>query len=86
LSNAAYASNRIRAENASAQLLALRPTPLPRVRDGQPLQPVGPSLPGFAPAQAAPIEPLIEFAQKTRAERERARQEAAQRRQVSLES
>ncbi len=73
------------AENAAAQLLALRPTPLPRVRDGQPLQPVGPSLPGFEPPQAAPVEPLIEFAQKKREERERARQEAAQRRQVSLE-
>ncbi len=73
------------AENAAAQMQALRPTPLPRVRDGQPLQPVGPSLPGFAPAQAAPVEPLIEFAQKKREERERARQEAAQRRQVSLE-
>ena len=36
-------------------------------------------------AQAAPVEPLIEFAQKKREERERARQEAAQRRQVSLE-
>jgi hypothetical protein len=73
------------AEGAAAQLLALRPTPLPRVRDGQPLQPVGPSLPGFAAPESAPVEPLIEFAQKTRAARERARQEAAQRRQVSLE-
>ena len=73
------------AEDAAAQLVALQPTPLPRVRDGQPLQPVGPSLPGFAPAQAAPIEPLIEFAQKKREDRERARQEAARRRQVSLE-
>ncbi len=73
------------AESAAAQMLALRPAPLPRVRDGQPLQPVGPSLPGFAPAHAAPVEPLIEFAQKTREARERARQEAARRRQVSLE-
>ncbi len=73
------------ADDAAAQLRALRPTPLPRVRDGQPLQPVGPSLPGFAPPNAAPVEPLIEFAQKKREERERARQEAAQRRQVSLE-
>jgi molybdenum cofactor biosynthesis enzyme MoaA len=70
------------AENAAAQLLALRPTPLPRVRDGQPLQPVGPSLPGFPPPKAAPAEPLIEFAQRTRELRERARQEAAQRRVV----
>src|SRR5207249_11699581 len=65
------------AENAAAQLLALRPTPLPRVRDGQPLQPVAPSLPGFAPPQATPVEPLIEFAQRTRELRERARQESA---------
>ncbi len=68
------------AEDAAAQLLVLRPTPLPRVRDGQPLQPVGPSLPGFAPPKAAPVEPLIEFAQKARELRERARQEAASRR------
>ena len=73
------------AEDATAQLLALRPTPLPRVRDGQPLQPVAPSLPGFDAPQAAPVEPLIEFAQKRREERERARREAAERRQVSLE-
>ncbi|MCC6848748.1 MAG: radical SAM protein [Deltaproteobacteria bacterium] len=73
------------AESAAAQLLALRPAPLPRVRDGQPLQPVAPSLPGFAPPHTAPVEPLIEFAQKKREARERARQEAAQRRQVSLE-
>jgi hypothetical protein len=70
------------ADNAAAQLLALRPTPLPRVRDGQPLQPVGPSLPGFAPPKPAPVEPLIEFAQKARELRERAREEAAQRRVV----
>jgi hypothetical protein len=73
------------AEEAAAQLVALRPTPLPRVRDGQPLQPVGPSLPGFAAPDAAPVEPLIEFAQKKREERERARREAAERRQVSLQ-
>jgi molybdenum cofactor biosynthesis enzyme MoaA len=68
------------AESAAAQLRAMRPTPLPRVRDGQPLQPVAPSLPGFAPPKAAPVEPLIEFAQRTRELRERARQEAAARR------
>src|SRR5581483_2407856 len=67
------------AQNAAAQLLALRPTPLPRVRDGQPLQPVAPSLPGFAPPKAAPVEPLIEFAQRARELRERARQEAGRR-------
>ena len=65
------------AENAAAQLLALRPTPPSRVRDGQPLQPVGPSLPGFPPPQAAPAEPLIEFAQRARELRERARLESA---------
>jgi molybdenum cofactor biosynthesis enzyme MoaA len=70
------------AENASAQLHALRPTPLPRVRDGQPLQPVAPSLPGFPPPKAAPVEPLIEFAQKAREAKERARQEAARRAQA----
>jgi molybdenum cofactor biosynthesis enzyme MoaA len=74
------------AENASAQLLALRPVPLPRVRDGQPLQPVGPSLPGFAPPQATPVEPLIEFAQKARELRERAKQESALRERARLES
>ncbi len=70
-------------EDATAQLLALHPTPPPRVRDGQPLQPVAPSLPGFAPPQAAPIEPLIELARKQREERARARGEAAQRHQIS---
>jgi len=67
------------AEDAAAQLLAMRPKPLPRVRDGQPLEPVAPSLPGFAPPQAAPVEPLIEFAQKARELRERARQETTRR-------
>jgi hypothetical protein len=67
------------AENAAAQLLALRPTPPPRVRDGRPLEPVAPSLPGFPPPPAAPVEPLIEFAQRMRELRERGRQEAARR-------
>ena len=74
------------AENATAQLLALRPTPLPRVRDGQPLQPVAPSLPGFAAPQATPVEPLIEFAQKARELRDRARQESALRERARLEA
>jgi len=68
------------AESAAAQLRAMRPTPLPRVRDGQPLQPVAPSLPGFAAPKEAPVEPLIEFAKRTRELREQARQEAAARR------
>ena len=67
------------AENAAAQLLALRPTPPPRVRDGRPLERVAPSLPGFAPPQAAPAEPLIEFAQRARELRERARLETTRR-------
>jgi len=43
---------------------------------------LGQALPGFAPPKPAPVEPLIEFAQKARELRERARQEAAQRRVV----
>jgi pyruvate-formate lyase-activating enzyme len=74
------------AEKATAQLLAMRPTPLPRVRDGQPLEPVAPSLPGFAPPQATPVEPLIEFAQRKRELRERARQESAERERARLAS
>jgi len=74
------------AENAAAQLLALRPTPLPRVRGGQPLRRVGPSLPGFPPPKATPVEPLIEFAQRARELRERARQESADRERARLES
>lgn len=68
------------AENAAAQLLALRPKPLPRVRDGQPLQPVGPSLPGFAPPTSVPVEPLMEFAKLKLEQRERAREESRARR------
>jgi hypothetical protein len=67
------------AENAAAQMLAMRPTPLPRVRDGRPLEPVAPSLPGFPPPQSAPVEPLIEFAQRVRELRERGRQESGRR-------
>ena len=74
------------AENAAAQLLALRPTPLPRVRDGQPLEAVARSLPGFAPPQATPVEPLMEFAQRARELRERARMESALRERARLES
>lgn len=68
------------AENAAAQLLKLRPQPLPRVRDGQPRQPVGPSLPGFAPPSAVPVEPLMEFAKRKLEQRERAREESRARR------
>ena len=63
------------AEQATEQMLSLRPEPPARLRDGRPLEPVAPSLPGYAPAQPAPIEPLIELAQKARELRERRRQQ-----------
>ena len=61
------------AEAAAEQLLRLRPEPPKRLRDGRPLEPVAPSLPGFAPPQAAPAEPLIEQARRAREARERRR-------------
>jgi pyruvate-formate lyase-activating enzyme len=64
------------AEEAAAQMLRLRPQPPSRLRDGRPVEPVAPSLPGFAPPQAAPVEPLIELAQRAREARERRRQPA----------
>jgi molybdenum cofactor biosynthesis enzyme MoaA len=70
------------AQEAAAQLRRLRPVPPLRLRDGRPVEPVAPSLPGFAPPSAAPTEPLIEFAQRTRELRERARREAQVARQV----
>jgi hypothetical protein len=63
------------AEDATEQMLRLRPEPPSRLRDGRPLEPVAPSLPGFAGPQAAPIEPLIEQARKARELRERRRQQ-----------
>jgi len=63
------------ADEAERQILELRPQVPARLRDGRPLEPVGPSLPGFAPPQAAPVEPLIELAQKARELRERRRQQ-----------
>ncbi len=61
------------AENAAAQLTALRPTPLPRVRDGQPLQPVGPSLPGLRAAASGPGRAVDRVrAKETRGARARA--------------
>jgi molybdenum cofactor biosynthesis enzyme MoaA len=63
------------AEEAEKQMLRLRPQPPARLRDGRPLEPVAPSLPGFAAPQPAPVEPLIELAQKARELRERRRQQ-----------
>jgi hypothetical protein len=62
-------------EQAAEQMLRLRPQPPSRLRDGRPMEPVAPSLPGYAPPQAAPVEPLIELAQKARELRERRRQQ-----------
>ena len=63
------------AEDAEIQMLRLRPQPPLHLRDGRPVEPVAPSLPGFAPAQAAPIEPLILLGQKVREAREKRRLE-----------
>jgi molybdenum cofactor biosynthesis enzyme MoaA len=63
------------AEQAAEQILRLRPQPPGRLRDGKPVEPVAPSLPGFAPPQPAPVEPLIALGQKVREERERRRQQ-----------
>jgi molybdenum cofactor biosynthesis enzyme MoaA len=66
------------ADDAEAQMLRLRPQAPKRLRDGRPLEPVAPSLPGFAAAQPAPVEPLIEQAREARAARERRRQQLLQ--------
>ncbi len=63
------------AEDAEMQMIGLRPQPPLRLRDGRPLEPVAPSLPGFAPAQTAPIEPLVLLGQKVREAREKRRLE-----------
>ncbi|HSP96971.1 MAG TPA: radical SAM protein [Candidatus Dormibacteraeota bacterium] len=63
------------ADAAEAQVLALHPEKPVRLRDGRPLEPVAPSLPGFAPPQPAPEEPLIELGRKAREARERRRLE-----------
>jgi MoaA/NifB/PqqE/SkfB family radical SAM enzyme len=62
------------ADEAVEQMLRLRPEPPKRLRDGKPIEAVAPSLPGFAPPQPAPIEPLIVLGQRLREERERRRQ------------
>ena len=61
------------AEDAAAQLLRLRPQPSLRLRDGRPVEPVAPSLPGFAAPQPTPVEPLIELGRQAREARERRR-------------
>lgn len=66
------------AQEAEDQMLRLRPGPPSRLRDGKPLEPVAPSLPGFAPAQTAPIEPLMIIAQRAREAREKRRLQAQQ--------
>ena len=65
------------ADEAAAQMLRLRPAAAAALRDGRPLEPVAPSLPGFAPPQPAPVEPLIELGQRAREARERRRLEFA---------
>jgi pyruvate-formate lyase-activating enzyme len=62
------------AESAEEQMMRLRPAPPRRLRDGRPMEPVAPSLPGFAGPQPAPVEPLIVQSQRAREERERRRQ------------
>ncbi len=61
------------ADAADAQLRRLRPQPLPRLRDGRPMEPVAPSLPGYAAPTPAPEEPLIELGRKAQELRERRR-------------
>jgi molybdenum cofactor biosynthesis enzyme MoaA len=63
------------ADQATEQIIRLRPQPPARLRDGRPVERVAPSLPGYAPPQPAPVEPLIELAQKARELRERRRQQ-----------
>ena len=62
------------ADQADAQMLRLRPEPPKRLRDGKPVEPVAPSLPGFAGPQPAAEEPLIEIARKARELKARRRQ------------
>ena len=63
------------ADDAAEQILQLRPQPPQRLRDGRPVEPVAASLPGFAPPQAAPVEPLMVLGQQVREARERRRLE-----------
>ena len=59
------------AERAEAQMLRLRPEPPKRLRDGKPLEPVAPSLPGFAGPQELPEEPLMANTRRAREAREK---------------
>jgi molybdenum cofactor biosynthesis enzyme MoaA len=63
------------AEAATEQMLQLRPDPPARLRDGKPVEPIAESLPGFAPPQTAPAEPLIEISRKARELKARRRQQ-----------
>lgn len=56
---------------AEEQMLRLRPEPPKRLRDGKPLEPVAPSLPGFDGPQPLPEEPLMANARRAREARER---------------
>jgi len=66
------------ADAAESQLLALHPQPPARLRDGRPMEPVAPSLPGYAPPQPTPEEPLIEFGRQAREAKERRRKQFEQ--------
>lgn len=61
------------AEDAAEQMRRLRPEPPKRLRDGRPVEPVAPSLPGFAPPGKAPTDQLIVESQRAREARERRR-------------
>jgi hypothetical protein len=63
------------ADEAEAQMLRMRPERPKRLRDGRPLEPVAPSLPGFAPPQKAPTDQLIVETQRAREAREQRRQQ-----------
>jgi hypothetical protein len=52
------------ADAAVAQLHALHPEPISRLANGRAPEGVAPSLPGFAPPQGAPADPLAVIAAK----------------------
>jgi molybdenum cofactor biosynthesis enzyme MoaA len=66
------------ADEAESQMLRLRPEPPKRLRDGKPVEPVAPSLPGFAPPEKAPTDQLIVETQRAREAREARRQSLLQ--------
>ncbi len=59
------------ADRAEEQMLRLRPQPPRRLRDGRPVEPVAPSLPGFAAPDKAPVDQLIVETQRAREARQR---------------